>query len=123
MLVLLALAAIVYSSLPLAWQVTAGVPVCGYAVVQQRRLCRQRGTLSWCERWQWLEVDAEGRPLHPVRALTLRAAVIWPGLVVLRFHEVHARRRTLTLALCGDSLAAADMRRLRAHLRHWPVFE
>lgn len=121
-----ALIAIAYTSLSLLLQFTAAIFALLYAGWQLRSHSQQRGLLLWQEEWQWIERNAEPRTLE------LRRAVIWPGLIVLRFRDVafdrrlvswhrYLRHRNLTLTLCRDSLSADDARRLRAYLRHWPV--
>ena len=121
-----ALVAIAQTSLSFSLQFAADAVTLVYAVWQLRSHMRQRGLLLWQEDWQWVGLNREPR------ALELRYAVIWPGLIVLRFHDAtHNRRsvlwcpylkhRNLTLTLCRDSVSADEARRLRAYLRHWPV--
>lgn len=125
-LALSALTAIAQTSLPFSLQLVAWVIALVYAMWQLRLQTRQRGLLLWQEGWQWVE------PKREPRLLELRRAVIWPGLIVLRFDEAALSRRpvpwyqyfknsNLTLTLCRDSLSADEARRLRAYLRHWPV--
>jgi hypothetical protein len=125
-LALSALAAIAQTSLPFSLQLVACAIALVYAARQLRLHIRQRGLLLWQEGWQWVELNREPRLLE------LRRAVIWPGLIVLRFDEATLNRRlvlwyrnfkdsNLTLTLCRDSLDADEARRLRAYLRHWPV--
>ena len=74
-----------------------------------------RGVLLWSDAgWRW--VDGSGE--HP---LQLRAATLWPGLIVLRMREPTGRSRVFTLL--ADSSDRDAQRRLRVCLRYLPVFE
>jgi hypothetical protein len=110
------LAAIALTALPLAPRLLlAAVLVVHLAVLLQRQrlLC---GVLSWREDgWRW--VDGAGEcPLQ------LRAATLWPGLVVLQMRERPAGRSRV-FAVLADSSDRDAQRRLRACLRYMPVFE
>ncbi|MDB6061079.1 MAG: hypothetical protein JWM78_1182 [Verrucomicrobiaceae bacterium] len=113
--VLVALAAIWFAAIPVLARAGLGLLALIYAGYCIRTECQQCGRLQWREGGLWqLNAGAE-------RALELRAATLWPGLLVLSFKEA-ATRRNLTLTLWRDSLHADDARKLRVHLRHLPVF-
>jgi len=125
-LALAALVAIAQTSLSFSLQFATGVIAVVYAAWQLRCHIQKRGLLLWQEGWRWVAFNCEPRTLE------LRHAVVWPGLIVLRFNDVapnhlsvarylNLKPRNLTLTLCRDSLSADEARRLRAYLRHWPV--
>ncbi len=78
---------------------------------------RQRGMLQWHSGWSWIDDK------NVKRTLQLRHATVWPGLIALRFYDA-GRKRHIAFTLLPDSFVSTDdARRLRVHLRHFPVFD
>lgn len=117
--VLAALAAIFYaqlSGLPRLLLVLVTLFYAGYCWHMQRR---QRGILQFRSAWLWRAEDGGER------ALQLRHATVWPGLLVLSFRDIE-RRQKFVLTLFADSFAdlraGESARHLRVYLNHFPVF-
>lgn len=103
------------TTLPLALQLLLAAAVCARLVFLLREEWLLQGLLLWRDGY-WFWVDDSGE--HP---LQLRAATLWPGLIVLRMRESTGRGRVFTLL--ADSAGRDAQRCLRVCLRHMPIFE
>ncbi len=102
------------SALPLALRLLLAAAVCARLVFWLRHQRVLRGVLLWRDGcWFWVDDGGE-------YSLQLRAATLWPGLIVLRMRESTGRSRVFTLL--ADSSDRDAQRRLRVCLRHLPVF-
>lgn len=108
-----ALAAIAMAALPSPWSLVLFIGVVAIAV-----LARPRQNLRHLQfDREWRGFDDNGRE----ESLVLKSAVVWPGLIVLRFALAGARRQRVLILLPG-CMAADDWRRLRLYLAHGGVF-
>lgn len=111
-----ALAAIFSSALPVGWQLSLGAALLLHLLYLWRRHRRSGGWLAWRgEHWSWRDEGGREHILH------LRQAVLWEGLIALRFIDL-ASGRTRVFPLLADSLDRDAQRQLRVGLRHLPVF-
>ncbi len=115
MLAGVALWAIAATALPLVPRLLLAVSVLARLVFRLRQQRLLQGVLSWRDgRWRWCDDTGEC-------ALELRAATLWPGLIVLRMRD-EATGRGRVFALLADSAHGDAQRELRVCLRHMPVF-
>lgn len=119
---LIALGAIFYAALIWPLRLLLATLALVYTGYCWRAQTRQRGVLQWRSVWFWR--GAEGSE----RALRLLHCTIWPGLIVLTFCDIKSRdienAENFVLTLFADSFASADdVRHLRVHLHHFPVFD
>ena len=110
---LAALAAVVMTALPAPWPFVLSILVAAIAVLARPRQDLRR--LRFDREWRGID---DG---HREEALILNGAVVWPGLIVLRFAVAGARRQRVVILLPG-CIAADDWRRLRLYLAHGGVF-
>lgn len=107
--------AIAITALPLAPRLLLATAVCAHLLFLIRRQQLLRGTLVWSDGgWRWIDGHGEC-------PLQLRAATLWPGLIVLRMREPTGRGWVFTLL--ADSADRDAQRHLRVYLRYLPVFE
>jgi hypothetical protein len=108
--------AIASSALPLFLRfLLAAAALARLAFLLDRQVL-MRGVLSWRDkRWRWIDESGEW-------PLQLRAATLWPGLIVLRMREPPSGRSRV-IAVLADSCDRDAQRRLRVCLRYMPVFE
>jgi hypothetical protein len=111
-----ALCAIAATALPLAPRLLIAAAVLARLLFLFRRQWTLRGVLLWNEGgWRWVDTGGECM-------LQLRAATLWPELIVLRMRE-SATGRSRVFTLLRDSANGAAQRELRVCLRYMPVFE
>lgn len=113
----MASAAVFYAQLAWPWRILAFALIGIYTGYCWRLQRRQRGELVWGSIWSWIDSS------DSKRVLQLRHATVWPAFIALRFYD-EERQRHIDFTLLPDSFPLMDdSRRLRVHLRHFPVFD
>lgn len=114
-LAIVACAAIFYSALDWRWRALGALLIALHLSVLLRRYAQAPGCLYWRgEHWLW------SGSLNNECVLHLQQATLWPGFIQLRFSDETGRTHFFTLL--NDSLDVDTRRRLRASVRHLPVF-